>query len=893
MLFKRKIRLFDSLPIKYKFLIVCYLVVVIVGLLGSGYVYFSVKKTIENSVMSELERSVTSILGMVRAAADVSIRSHLKGIAEKNKEIVTYIYKQSQEGLLSEVEAKGIARELMLSQQIGKTGYLYAIDSKGNVIMHPREGVEGSDVLGFDFIQEQLKRKEGYLEYNWKNPDEEEARAKALYMTYFEPWDLIISASSYRSEFKNFVDVDILADNILPIKFGETGYPYIINSKGDVVVHPNITGNSYDVTDSKGRYFLREICAKKDGMLFYDWKNPAENKYREKIAIFRYMPEYDWIVAASSYKDEFHKPLIKIKNIFIFTLFVTFLVLFFLILYVSSLITSPLRQLMKKFDQAVDGDLSVRMDNVSKDEVGKLAHGFNAFMESLEKARQAVENASKAKSRFLANVSHEIRTPLNCIMGFIEVILRSDIKDEVRENSEKVLHESENLLMLINDLLDHSKIESGRLELEAEPFDLNKMVEEVFQIMSNYASKKKISYDMIIEKNVPRCVEGDSFRLRQIVVNLLSNAIKFTEEGSVVLRIKLVSSRGGVAKIMFSVVDTGIGISKEKQDIIFQDFKQAEDSTTRRYGGTGLGTTISKQLVELMGGEIGVDSQAGLGSTFWFVLSMKECSEEVASKFLDDGSSKSFDLKRKCKTIHVLLVEDYVLNQEVVKAHLESAGYTFELAENGKVALQMCHDKIFDLIIMDVQMPEMDGYETTMAIREINEDYRKVPIIAMTANADLDTRRKCKQAGMNDFISKPLRYKSFIGMLNKYTLEENGEDSQIEEKESFRDPMSFEEALCILDGDRILLESITNRFLKSLPNDLIYIRDLMETQDYKGICRLAHKIKGTSSSIAAYKIFDISSRIEESACSGEHGELRHLIDELEVEYNNLKIFLLK
>jgi PAS domain S-box-containing protein len=387
----------------------------------------------------------------------------------------------------------------------------------------------------------------------------------------------------------------------------------------------------------------------------------------------------------------------------------------------------------------------------------------------LWEAKEDAVRANNMKSQFLANVSHEIRTPLNAIIGFSEGVIESPQIDGCHTLARTILRESEHLLNLINTLLDHAKIEAGKLDLEYRPLDMQELMENVVSTTCVKAKEKDLDFVTRIEDGVPRYVVADSLRLRQILLNLTSNAVKFTDNGSVRVVVELLDSVNGVANLRFSVIDTGIGIPKDRQSAIFNIFTQADGSTTRKYGGTGLGTSIAKQLVHLMGGEMGLTSEEGQGSTFWFTVSLQTCdavptSERTCGVASDDVVSDTVINKS------ILVVEDYPPNQEVATMHLSGAGHTVALANHGREAVEKCEKQHFDLVLMDVQMPVMDGYAAARAIRRSTTANHDVPIVALTANADADTERQCREAGMDDVLAKPIRRLPLLGAVEKWSV---------------------------------------------------------------------------------------------------------------------------
>jgi PAS domain S-box-containing protein len=425
-------RWFSNLHIRYKLLISYSLVFCLSLTLCSTILYSYVRRTIETNIESELKNSTATLLNMVRTAANVSIKNHLRAVAEKDREIAEYFYRQAQQGLITEKAAREAARNVFLSQTIGKTGYVYCLDSNGIMQIHPKDGLIGVDLSEHAFIMEQKRNKVGYLEYDWKNPGETATRAKALYMTYFAPWDWIISASSYRSEFTELVNPEDFRQSILSLQFGKTGYCFLLDTKGNLIIHPTSKGNYYDARDSKGRMFIRDICAQKNGKIFYNWVDPGTTVPREKLVIFSDIPEFNWIVASSSYKDEFYAPLKTVRRIFIATVLISLMLVLPLTFRISASITNPLRELMNRFSKGAGGDISVRMEIRSGDEMGLLAGYFNLFMERLEAYSENLKNEIAVRKRAEAAISKSEANYRELVQNANSMILRIDTSGTVR-----------------------------------------------------------------------------------------------------------------------------------------------------------------------------------------------------------------------------------------------------------------------------------------------------------------------------------------------------------------------------------------------------------------------------------------------------------------------------
>ena len=450
---------------------------------------------------------------------------------------------------------------------------------------------------------------------------------------------------------------------------------------------------------------------------------------------------------------------------------------------------------------------------------------------ALNQSERRSKELARTQEQFLANMSHEIRTPMNAMLGFTNLLKRTELNPMQREYVQNIHSAGENLLTLVNDILDLSKIQAGMMHIEETRFSLRSMVSSVGAMFIEKIREKDIRFDVHIDKDVPDILTGDAVRLTQVLVNLISNAVKFTEEGEIAVYVQLRSSTETDAHIRLCVKDTGIGIAPEKQTTIFERFQQAELETTRRFGGTGLGLSIVKQLVEMQGGAIRLKSEVGKGSEFIVDLNYKL--PDLAQMY--DEALAEQEEQVPLRKIRVLVAEDNLMNQQLVRHLMKSWSLEHTMVATGAQAVEALKKDAYSIVLMDIQMPDMDGYTATSVIR--NELKLDVPIIAMTAHAMVGEKEKCLQLGMNDYVSKPIKETVLYNIIAR--------DSQhIPEKKEITH-ISLDYLHELSGNDKDFEKEILKQFLEQVPQELSELLTSIEERNYDQVRRIAHTMKST------------------------------------------------
>ena len=565
----------------------------------------------------------------------------------------------------------------------------------------------------------------------------------------------------------------------------------------------------------------------------------------------------------------------------------------------SNKISKGFRSLNRTLNQVVGGNLSERAEQFSADDVGKLTELFNKLVDQLEfnaaeqkqisdkltSAKELAEEAVKAKQHFLANMSHEIRTPLNAIIGFSKVLLKTELSVKQKEYLNAIKGSGDTLIVLINDILDLAKVEAGKMIFEQISFDFFNTISSTIRLFEVAIQEKNLVLITQYDDDIPGELIGDPVRLHQVLMNILSNAIKFTAEGQITISVALEKIDLQKATIKFKISDTGVGIEKDKLDKIFESFEQATSYTSRKYGGTGLGLAIVKRIVESQGGSISVSSEAGEGSSFSFVLTY-----EIAANSLQINKATSEkDRPDESPKIKILVAEDIQYNQLLIKTLLDDFGFEYDIAENGKIAIERLKTNRYDIILMDLQMPEMNGLDATDYLRKTLK--LSTPVIALTADVTRTDIDRCKEVGMNDYISKPIdetvlkkKIMESIASGGTHWHGSYGLNEKKHHKHTTGNYVDLDKLNKNMRGDKALTIKMIGLFIKQTKEIVHDLRLAIEQKKFDVIKSGAHKIRPSFDLIGMSTEYEeMAKTIQDDADKQENIEgLSNLFQQIEV-----------